>query len=451
MIRRGLLIGAFAVSAALFARPVSAQGPQATTPIEHFVVLMQENHSFDNYFGTYPGADGIPEGACVPNDPADAGAGCVEPYWLGTDPSRDLDHDRAAFLEQYNEGRMDGFVSAVTHGSSDGRGAMGYYDDRDLPYYWNIADEYVLFDRFFQSAGGGSISNHMFWVTGTAGVGETIPDEGFGELPTIFDRLEKQGISWKFYVQNYDPTINLRHQGVGDRASQVVWVPLLNYARYLDDPELTSHIVDLDEYYTDLERGTLPSVSYIVPSGASEHPPGSIRAGQRFVRTLITSLMRSDAWSSSAFMWTYDDWGGFYDHVAPPQVDEWGYGFRVPTLLVSPYARLGHVESTTLDFTSILKFIEENWGLAPLAGRDAQANNFMTAFDFSQPPREPQFLAATRGEESRLTANRALVYAAYGFAVVLPLAVIAWALFGRGTPPPGLPSGEMARAGGRRS
>src|SRR5262249_21710775 len=144
----------------------------------------------------------------------------------------------------------------------------------------------------------------------------------------------------------------------------------------------------------DLKNGTLPAVSYIVPSGSSEHPPGSIRAGERFVRTLINELMRSTAWDDSAFMWTYDDWGGWFDHVPPPKVDKFGLGFRAPALLVSSRARRGHVDHTQLDFTSILKFIEVNWGVKPLTRRDALANNFLGAFDFSKPPRTAQFLDA---------------------------------------------------------
>ena len=121
--------------------------------------------------------------------------------------------------------------------------------------------------------------------------------------------------------------------------------------------------------------GTLPAVSYIVPAGASEHPPGRIQAGERFVRSLLNALASSSSWKDSAFTWTYDDWGGWYDHVKPPQVDRYGYGFRAPALLVSAYARRGHVDHTQLDFTSILKFIEENWNLKPLAARDAAANS----------------------------------------------------------------------------
>jgi phospholipase C len=424
----GLVLG----SALLLAMPAFAADSTevaTTTPIEHFIVLMQENHSFDNYFGSYPGADGIPPDTCMPVDPTDpTNPDCVRPFWLGDRAVQSLGHNQATAEQELRDGQMDGFIWAHRNSGGDGSIAMGYYDDRDLPYYWNVADEYVLFDRFFTSALGGSVWNHMYWVTGTPGnpLKDSIPPGGFGDLPTIFDRLDAKGISWKFYIQNYDPTITYRtREGLGDRGSQVVWAPLLSYDRYLDDPNLFSHIVDLDEYYQDLTDGTLPAVSYIVPSGASEHPPGSIKAGERFVRGLINALVRSDAWDRSAFMWTYDDWGGWYDHVKPPRVDEYGYGFRAPALLVSPYAKRGEVDHTTLDFTSMLKFIEENWDLEPLAQRDAEANGLSTAFDFEQPPRRPAFLTAERARDVRPEPNRLVLYVAYaaaaGIAAVLIL------------------------------
>jgi phospholipase C len=431
------LLGILALACLLPITSVSAavepQTSKSNTPIEHFIVLMQENHTFDNYFGTYPGADGIPAGTCMPVDPTDpSNKDCVEPYHIGDRPIDDLDHSLSTFDLQYNEGKMNGFVHALNQRNQNGALAMGYYDDRDLPYYWNLADEYVLFDRFFSSDHGGSFANHMFWVTGQEG-GSRIEESGYTDLLTVFDRLEERGISWKFYVQNYDPQINYRtvSQYTGNRASQVIWVPLLNMDRFLDDPKLASHIVDLNEYYTDLEKGTLPAVAYIAPSGASEHPPGSIRSGQKFVKALLQALLRSEAWSSSAFLLTYDDWGGWYDHVVPPQVDEHGYGLRVPAILVSPYAKRGHVDSTVLDFTSIPKFIEENWSLEPLAKRDAKANSFTSAFDFAQAPREPVFIPFERVvKEQKIEPRRVVIYAAYGSALVLTILMFIWTAIG---------------------
>jgi phospholipase C len=421
-----------------FVGPLTAdQTPAArlktATPIKHVVTLMQENHSFDNYFGTYPGADGIPAGTCMPRDADTPSAGCVRPYHLGNKPIADLGHNSVVYDAELAGGKMTGFVSAFARqGIQDPTQAMGHYDDRDIPWYWNVADNYVLFDRHFTSAHGGSISNHMFWVTGQSGIavnkGEALPAGGF-DVPTIFDRLQASGVSWKFYVQNYDPTITFRNRAKGDRGAQVVWVPLLAYARYLDDPELFKHLVPIEEYYDDLASGTLPAVSYLVPSGASEHPPGSIAAGEAFVRTLVTSLQRSSAWSSSAFMWTYDDWGGWYDHVRPPAVDAFGYGFRAPMLLISPYAKQGHIDHNTADFTSQLAFIERNWNVASLTARDAKAYSLTDAFDFTKPPRPPIVVSSVRHPAVVVPPRRNVVYASYSAALGIFLTVVLTAAF----------------------
>ena len=414
-----------------------AQGvPRPTTPIEHFIVLMQENHSFDNYFGTYPGADGPPAGTCIPIDPRVEDSDCVEPFHLGDLPVLDLPHSRDTFDAQYRAGRMDGFVSATINPLTEVVATMGFYDDRDLPFYWNIADQYVLFDRFFQSAAGGSVLNHMFWVAGSdGGEGDSLPDDGYpDDVLTIFDRLEDAEISWKFYVQNYDPeiTYRTRFDAAPNRGAQVIWAPILAFDRFIDDPELFSHIVDMDQFFIDLENGTLPSVAYMVPSGSSEHPPGSIQAGERMVRNLINSLMRSQYWERSAFMWTYDEWGGFYDHVLPPRVDQFGYGFRVPALLVSPFARRGHIDSTELDFTSILRFIEENWSLEPLAERDARANNLLGAFDFDSAPREPEILPIERLAPVPEASPALAVFVIYGGSIATMMAIVAAVALRRG-------------------
>jgi phospholipase C len=416
--------------------PAAAEQLETTTPIKHFVVLMQQNHTFDNYFGTYPGADGVPPGTCMPADPAQPGTDCTEPFPIGDQGIVDMGHTTDVFRAQVNEGRMDGFVSAYGRRRDIGTQPMGYYDDRDIPYYWNVADNYVLFDRLFSSAVGGSLRNHMFWVTGTPGnpVADELLPGGFDHVPTIFDSLQEAGISWKFYVQNYQPDINFRTPGVGDTSNQVVWVPPLAYNRFLDDPALNGRIADISEYYEDLAAGTLPAVSFMAPSGSSEHPPGDVRAGERFVRTLVSALMSSSSWNTSAFMWTYDEWGGWYDHVPPPAVDEYGYGLRSPALLVSPYARKGHVDHTTLDFTSQLKFIENNWGLPPLAARDAAANDITSAFDFSAGPRPAVLLDGDRTPTELPQPHSGVVYLSYGSALLaLPVLALAAALWRRRT------------------
>jgi phospholipase C len=437
--RLALVAAIGALVAALTGGAEGAAGqtePTSNTPIRHFVVLMQQNRSFDHYFGTYPGAERIPSGTCMPVDPSRPGSRCIEPFPLENQSVGDLAHSRGAFAAQYRRGRMNGFVDAIrrTSGRVDPT-VMGYYDGDDIPYYWNVADEYVLFDRFFASSPSGSVRNSMYWVSGTPGnySGQSIPPGGFGDIETIFDRLEARGISWKFYVQNYNPGINFRNRGGGDRSSQVAWVPLLAYDRFLRDPKLKSHIVDLENYFEDLQSGDLPAVSYIVaPSGgSSEHPPAAVKAGQRFVAKLVNALMRSEHWSRSAFMWTYDGWGGWFDHVKPPRVDRFGYGFRVPALLVSPYAKRGHVEHSILDFTSILKFIERNWDIEPLASRDRRARSIAGAFDFAQQPREPRFPSTERGTADRREPSRIAIYGAYMAAVAVTGFMIVWASLGR--------------------
>ncbi|MDX6684095.1 MAG: hypothetical protein QOF86_223 [Baekduia sp.] len=421
-----VLIAVVALGARAPAVARAGTGPPARTPIQHVISLMQESHSFDNYFGSYPKADGVPPGACMPVDPTVAGGRCIKPFHIDNQPIEDLSGSPRVARAQLNGGLMNGFISAITH--QRGRVqpvVMGHYDDRDIPYYWNVADNYVLFDRFFSSALGGSLANHMYWLTGGPGDkrGETMPPAGF-TAATIFDRLEEAGVSWKVYVENDDPAATFDSSRAGARRGQLVRVPLLDYARYVRDPRLSKHIVSLDQLPRDIERGTLPAVSYVIPSGSREHPPGSLIAGQTLIRTLVNDLMRSRYWRSSAFTWTYDGSGGWYDHVKPPRVDRRGYGFRVPAMLVSAYAKRGYVDHTTLDYTSILKFIEQNWGLRALTARDRRANSLLGAFDFSSPPREPAFLTMSRATTPRTKSARTPVYGTYGIALAAALAVV---------------------------
>ena len=433
--RRRALIAALAAAAAVSAAPAGAAAaspPRPATPIKHLVLLMQANHSFDNYFGTYPGADGIPKGTCQPISLSRPAAGCVRPFHLGGRPVPDLDHPIDVFRRQLNGGRMNGFVAAYRQvGAGTHQSVMGYYDERDLPFSWAVARRYVLFDRFFTSASAGTLANHMFWMTGRRGTNDQdqIPPNGFGNLPTIFDRLQAAGVSWRVYVENYDPGVTYRNRS-GPRSSQPSTVPLLAFDRFIDDKRLFGNIVGLDQYYDDLRNGTLPAVSYIVTSASSERPPGSVTAGQQLVRTLVEALISSRSWRTSAFMWTYDDWGGWFDHIKPPQVDRYGYGFRVPALLVSPFARRGRVDHTTLDFTSMLKFIEHNWHLKPLALRDARAKDFLGAFDFSHGPRPAELLPSPETPRARPLKGRGVVYLFYGGALLALLALFGAAVRG---------------------
>ena len=422
----GIVAAAAAVllGALMGASPASADAPdtRTSTPIRHFIFLMQGDRTFDNYFGTYPGADGIPDGACqalVLNHPEN---GCVRPFALHGKTPDPLAPGADVIDKQLDGGKLDGFVAAFTAQGRDGSSAMGYYDRRDLTYYWNLAEQYVLFDAFFSAVPYGYRANRDYWVSAAAPPGgDTVAPTGYGDGPTIFDRLEAAGVSWKFYVQDYQPAQTFRTRTATDPAPQTVRVPLLNYARFVDDPRLRGHIVDLDQYYRDLADGTLPAVAYVASSGSSERSARSIPAGQTLVHSMVTQLMLSRSWNSSAFMWSYDGSGGWYDHVVPPA----GLGLRVPAVLVSPYARRGQVNHTRLDYTSALVFVEHNWGVAPLTGRDASAIDLTSAFDFAAKPRPAEIVSMNDQPAHAPLVRVGLIYGWYGGAAVLALVLVA--------------------------
>jgi phospholipase C len=474
---RILRVASLAVAVGFAAAPLAMAGPvqAAGKPLQHLVFLMQENHTFDNYFSAFPGVDQppaqcmaswiptpipspssspsatpspspspapsssaskspsrslgptpvpTPKPTPIPN-PTPSSIQCVDRFHLSSHRTVDLNHGAEAALRAYDSGKLDGFSAAQAQYNLPTNLTMGYYDGSDLPLYYNLATNYVLAQRFFSSAWGSSDINHMYSVAARAP--GPLAATGY-DFSTIFDRLQAAGVSWKFYVQNYDPTINFRnHDPAAAKSAQLIWAPLLDFARFVDDPTLASHIVDMSQYYTDLQNGTLPAVAYLAPSGLSEHPPGDITVGQSFGATTVTSLMRSSAWDSSVFVLSWDDWGGWYDHVAPPQVDADGYGFRVPALIVSPYAKSGTIDNTTYDFTSVLKFIEDNWSLQPLTARDATANSISNALDLSKPPADPVFPAQTYPiQPAQDTHNRPLLLGIY--AAVVAMAILLGAL-----------------------
>ncbi len=408
--------------------PASPVGHQATTPIQHFIFAMQGDRSFDNYFGTFPGADGIPAATCQEYVAGHPKKGCVKPFLLNPALPGAPVAGATVINRQWNNGKMDQFVSAFRAQGRDGSTAMGHYDAAQLPFYWNAAREYVLFDSFFSSSRSGPTHNRSYWVAArdqTVTISPTSADPG---RPTIFDRLQTAGVSWKFYVQNYRSKETYRSASATDPASQPGRVPLLNIGRFIDDQELNSHIVDLGQYYADLSAGTLPSVAYIATSSATERTARSVVSGQNLMRNMTTQLMLSRYWSSSALLLSYDGPGGWFDHVAPPQVDADGYGLRVPALLLSPYAVKGQVNHTVLDYTSALTFIEKNWQLAPLTARDALAKSIAGGFDFTSPARPPAILHGTNGEPPpavlRAPAAARAVFSAYGASVVLVVLVL---------------------------
>lgn len=401
----------FAIALTIMLVPTASGAQEREVPIDTLVVVMQEDRTFDNYFGTYEGANGWPDGFQMPRDPDDLSLGFVEPHKLAETRTVSLPHSEKAMRAAYNDGKMDSFVkSSEEFGTPDGALALGYYDYNDIPFYWQLADEFVLADNWFSSVMGPSFPNHLYLFAGTRYAKTAVDSEGaplrYDSIPaegldvdTIFDRLDEAGISWKVYIQGYSEDVTYQNSearaGLHPQASQLVWVPLVGIPRFVQNPKLNANLVPLAEYFEDARSGELPAVSFITPSGLSEHPPGDLRLGHFFATDLLEALMLSEHWESSAYVLTWDEWGGFADHVAPPQVDEDGYGLRVPGLIVSPYAKPGYVDSTVYDHTSVLATIEDWWDLEPLAERDANANTFANAFDFTQEPRPPLVLSTS--------------------------------------------------------
>jgi len=415
------VLAAAALATLPLASPAAAETGTAT-PIRHFIFLMQGGRTFDNYFATYPGADGPPPGTCQPRSAGRSQEGCIKPFPLGDRQPPPLGASSTTIASQYHHGKMDGFVSAYQKQGRNGVPVMGYYDRRQLPFYWGIADRYVLFDRFFSSARYGIRANRSHWVSAAPPPGGSgaVPARGYGELPTIFDRLQAAGITWKFYVQNYDPRQTYQNASLANPETQTSRVPLVNYFRFTRDPALRRHIADLSQYYRDLASGTLPAVAYVASSaGDNERSARTITAGQHLVRNLTTQLMQSRYWNSSALLVSYDGSGGWFDHVRPPGSGPDALGFRVPALLVSAYAVRGQVNHAVLSYESALRFIEQNWGLSPLTARDASANSLTSAFDFATGPRPgtvlPPLSAAPAGQLRTPHAPSAPVAAVYGF------------------------------------
>ena len=353
-------------------------------PIDYVVVIFQENRTFDNYFGTYPGANGI-EGKNIELPVyANSSGGKVSPFHLlytnfSNAPVKDLNHASEAARADYDNGKMDGFVYTEQSNLT-----MGYYDNSDIPYYWEYANQYVLMDNFFSSFMGPSLQNHLYLVA--AQVGSAVKNNAglYTDLtfPTIEDELDSKGISWKWY--SYDSTLCKKPE---------LWNPLPCFRSFAQDSSRMNNLVPSDQFLADVSNGNLAHVSFVMPwEQVTEHPPEDSVKGQNYVVSLVNAIMNSTYWDRTAIFITWDDYGGFYDNVAPPQVDSNGLGFRVPCLVISPYAKQGFIDHTQNEFCSLLKFIENRWGLAPLTQRDENADNMLEAFNFNQKPRTPTII-----------------------------------------------------------
>ena len=394
-LRAGLAVLSAILAAFLVAgrAPTQTVSPPAAPPglekIQHFVFIMQENRSFDHYFGAYPGAEGLPPGVCVP-DPS-VGT-CAAPYHDSALVNQGGAHNWANALNCIDGGLMDGFIAGSTQKPGD---VMGWHDYNEIPNYWNYARLYVLQDRLFESITSYSLPAHLYMLAaqsgGYIGTGQAYPlSFSFSEITEL---LGSGKIDWRYYV-NRGPAAGAADGGAADvdadETTYTYWNPLPAFPTVANDPTQFSRLTDATQFYTDAQNGTLPQVSWIIPNSTlSEHPPASVATGMNYVTGLVNAVMNSPEWNSTAIFIAWDDWGGFYDHVDPPTVDQYGLGIRVPGLVISPYARQGYVDHKTYSFESWLRLVEERFGFTPMTGRDNTANDMADAFDFTQQPRPP--------------------------------------------------------------
>ena len=359
-------LGAFAASSGALPTP-------NTSGLDHIVFVCMENRSFDHFLGWLSGADGKQAGLSYPDD-----HGVLHPThhlapdWQGCG-FNDPDHSYAGGRRQFNGGKCDGFRK-----SPNDDYAIGYYTEADLPLYGPLLKVATTFDRYFCSILGPTYPNRFY--THAAYTDRLDNYMRFSTLPTIWDRLAGAGVSAHYYFGD-TPFIGLWGQ------------------KYISIAE--RH----EAFFAAAASGTLPSFSYIDPyflgedQGASndDHPHADIRRGQAFISEIALAMVNSPLWSKSALVVTYDEWGGFFDHVAPPLLpddhDPHGLthnehsraGFRVPAIVLSPFARRGYVGHNVYDHTSVLKMLEWRFGLTPLTARDAAARNLAEALDFAHP------------------------------------------------------------------
>jgi len=353
--RRTFLTGTSALGLAGLSLPLTRNlRASASSPIQHVLVCCNENRSFDHYYGYAPfaGAYGVPPGYSQP----DGHGGFVTPHHLSLPVSQDPSHDWGSIHNEWDSGNMDGFFT------TDGSIALGYYNQSDLPFYYSLFNTSALCVNYFCSVLGPTFPNRLYLAGGTSG-GNTTNTIAPGSLtyPIILDLLDAHGITWKVY-----------HIGPACTVSGLVCDNMFQFFQnWWQDPRV-NNFSELD-YNADLRAGNLPQVSFMMTLDLNaEHPPYSINIGQNTQQRLISALMQSQFWASSAYVLTYDEAGGFFDHVPPPVFDAYGAGIRVPTWVISPFAKPGHLEATLYEHSSVLKFLETVFGLPALASVNHQ-------------------------------------------------------------------------------
>jgi phospholipase C len=354
--------------------------PAGIEKIAHIIIIMQENRSFDHYFGTFPGADGIPMWNGIPtvSCPDPLRGKLARPYHTNADANYGGPHDGMATRSDINGGRMDGFIATAERG---GRGmplrdlaeqeivearrwhdVMSYHDAREIPNYWAYAQTYVLQDRMFAASNSWSLPSRLFEVSAWSA---TSPDsnpmhcisaperpdqpwagDNYYAWTDITWLLHQRNVSWRYYFGETTPDM---------------WNPLPWFLTVNGDTQV-ANVQLLDSFFVAAQNGTLPAVCWLTPGDEdSEHPLSTVSRGQAFVTSAINAVMQGPNWDSCAIFLTWDEFGGFYDHVIPPVVDECGYGIRVPGLVISPYARPGYIDHQTLSHDAYLKFIEDRF------------------------------------------------------------------------------------------
>jgi phospholipase C len=389
--------------------------------IKHVIVIMMENRSFDSFFGTYPGADGIPKNVCVP----DPRAKCVKPFVDHLDQQKDEPHGEGASKADVDGGKMDGYVEQAIKehckklGGKCSQDAMGYHVASDIPNYWSYAQNFVMNDHMFESIASWSGPAHLYETSAWSALCKVPRDPMscksvfYPSLTTaqhttpyawtdITYLLHKEHVSWGFYLDNGARSAS-NPGGVAN-----YWNDVPGFVDVHTDKQL-GNIKPYRAFSAAARADKLPSVSWVQPDARdSNHAPGLISTGEAFVTRVINAVMNSKDWASSAIFLTWDDWGGYYDNVRPPRADALGYGIRVPAIVISPYARKGFVDHQTLSFDAYLKFIEDDFlkgrRLNPVTdGRpdsrpDVRENSPLLGdltkdFNFSQKPRLPLVLA----------------------------------------------------------
>jgi len=363
--------------------------PKPKPPIDHLVISCQENRSFDHYFGYAPQVQALGYGPPSGYSQPDAGGAPHTPFEFTQLSTPQPNQNWQASHAQLDGGKMDGFFQSAQAYNGDGTTALGYYTAKELPFYYSLLDNSALCANYFCSVAGPTWPNRFYLMSGTSGGITTNGKWGYGIFdsggwPIILDLLEAAGVSWKIYYIGFDDVAK------GDSDNVAVF-----WSRWAHDPRTTATKQD---YLDDCAAGRLPAVSWIIPSYSmqfDEHPPADVSVGMGFQQEVITALRNSPLWDKSAFLLTYDEHGGFFDHVVPPTIDAYGLGVRVPMWVVSPHAKKGPMLSAKpADHTSTLKLIERLHGLPTLASKNRQFDaSTPTGIDFETggapaPPRD---------------------------------------------------------------